>query len=95
MEAEPPRTLKFVDDGIFPTKINMDSATVVSGSPGAKPVKDKEDLQAQNLFRREVLKAESRGMVVNKRKTKILCVSDAQTYKARCHLNDSDGVALQ
>ena len=52
-------------------------------------------MPSQNLFRRVVLKAESRGMVVNRSKTKILCVSDAQTYKARVHIYDSEGNKLE
>ena len=35
--ARPPRTLKFVDDGMFLTKINMDSLTPVPGGPGERP----------------------------------------------------------
>ena len=34
-------------------------------------------------------------MVVNKGKTKILCISDAQTYKARANLLDADGNRLE
>ena len=37
---------------------------------------------------------ESRGMVVNKGKTKIICISDAQSYKAKAYLVDSDGQRL-
>ena len=33
-------------------------------------------------------------MIVNRAKTKILCISDAQTYKARGYLLDSDGNRL-
>ena len=93
-KARRAKTLKFVDDGMFLTKINMDSAAVTVGQPGEKPTKDKLDLQSQNLFRRVVRKAESRGMVVNNRKTKILCISDAQSYKAKSHLVDSEGNVL-
>ena len=39
-------------------------------------------------------KAESRGMVVKSSKTKILCISDAQTYRAAAHIFDSDGAQL-
>ena len=66
----------------------MDSADLEGGS------KYKHDLLTQNLFRRVVRKAEGRGMVVNKSKTKILCVSDAQTYKARGYIVDADGNRL-
>ena len=83
------RTLKFVDDSMSITKVNMDSAEV--GMEEGKTIKDKHDLQAQNVFRRVVRKAESRGMVVNKKKTQMLCVLDTQTYKARAHIVDQDG----
>ena len=72
------------------SKINMDSA-VQGGMCQGRPKKSKHDLQSQNMFRRMVARAESRGMVVNKKKTKILCVSNSQTYKASCYLKDSDG----
>ena len=87
-----PRTLKFVDDGMTLTKVCMDSVPSVQTASGA--VRDKHDALTQNLFRRVVAKAESRGMVVNKRKTKILCVSDAQTYTAATHFFDADDERL-
>ena len=90
-KAWDPVTLKFVDDGMMMSKINMDSAVF---DPGGK-VKTKHDIQSQNLFRRVVAKAEGRGMVVNKGKTKILCISDAQTYKAESFLLDSEGTEIQ
>ena len=92
-KALDPKTLKFVDDDITLTKMCMDS--VPPCLEGARPVRDKHDVQTQNLFRRVVARAESRGMVVNKKKTKILCVSDAQTYSAASHFYDADGTKLQ
>ena len=59
-----------------------------------RPIRDKHDVQTQNLFRRMVTKAEPRGMVVNKGKTKVLCVSDAQTCSEAAHFFDSDGNRL-
>ena len=91
-KAKPPRKLKFVDDGLILSKVNMDSADI-TGQAGSM-VKSKHDIQSQNLFRRIVSKAESRGMVVNKGKTKILCVSDSLNYKAACRLQDSEGNVL-
>ena len=84
------RNLKFVDDGLIISKMNMDTADVTG--QGAK---SKHDLNSQNIFRRIVRKAESRGMVVNKQKTKILCISDAQFYQASCRILDSDGNTLR
>ena len=88
-----PRTFKFVDDGMTATKVNMDSASPCVLEDGRQG-KDKHDLQSQNLFRRVVAKAESRGMLVNKKKTKILCISDLQSYKAVAHIRDCDGNKL-
>ena len=92
-KALDPKTLKFVDDGITLTKMCMDS--VPPCLEGACPVRDKHNVQTQNLFRRVVARAESRGMVVNKKKMKILCVSDAQTYSAASHFYDANGTKLQ
>ena len=89
-KSKKPRNLKFVDDGMILAKINMDSADVVDPI-ARRPTKSKHDLQSQNVFRRITCRAEARGMVVNKGKTKILCISDAQTYTAACRLQDADG----
>ena len=88
-KAKKPRNLKFVHDGLTISKMNMDSAAV-SGR-----VKCKHDILTQNIFRRITSKAESRGMVVNKKKTKIVCMSDAQTYHATCMIEDCDGQVLR
>ena len=55
-----PSKLKFVDDGMILTNINMDSATVRT-CPAGGQAKTKHDLQSQNLFRRIVGREESRG----------------------------------
>ena len=75
------------------SKINMDSADEmwVRG----KRVKIKHDIQTQNVFRRVVERATGRGMVVNAAKTKVICVSDAQTYKAECKFEDDDGNTIR
>ena len=88
-----PRSLKFVDDSMLVSKVNMDSAPE-SLSVG-KPIKSKHDIESQNVFRRMVRRAEERGMVVNNAKTKVLCVSDAQTYKAEAYLKDCDGADIK
>ena len=54
--------------------------------------KIKHEIQTQNVFRRVIVgRAEGRGMVVNKKKTHILCVSDALNYKASAYILDVDG----
>ena len=42
----------------------MDGATI-SLAAGRKPLRDKHDIIGQNMFRRVVMRAVSRGMVVN------------------------------
>ena len=84
--AERPWTFKFIDDGLILAKICTDT---VAPEPGnGKLLRNKHDVQTQNLFRRVVAKAQSRGMVVNKNKTKILCITDVQTYTAAAHFFD-------
>ena len=72
------------------SKVNMDSA-VQAGTTGGKACKEKHDLNTQNVFRRVVARAERRGMVVNKKKTQILCFSDTLTYRAMAFFEDGDG----
>ena len=50
----------------------------------------KHAIQAQNVFRHIVRKAEDLGMVVNSRKTAIMCVSGALDYQADAFILDSD-----
>ena len=69
----------------------MQSGEILSVPYRGKVCKEKHDLITQNLFRRVVAKARSRGMVVNNKKTRILCVSDALNYKALSFIQDSDG----
>ena len=39
-------------------------------------------------------RADSRGMKINNKKTKVLCISDANTFSVRSHLYDSDSLCL-
>ena len=88
-----PRKFKYVDDGMIVCKLNMDSGTVELRN--GKTFKIKQDIRSQNMFRRVVERATARGMVVNSGKTKVLCISDAQTYKAVSFLIDRDGRRLE
>lgn len=88
------RKLKYVDDGVMASKINMRSGVLTGELCGGKPVREKHDMITQNLFRRIVEKATGRGMVVNSGKTKLLCMSDALTYKASAFIQDAEGNRL-
>ena len=54
-------------------------------------VRDKHAVPCQNLFRRVVAKAESRGMKVNSEKAAMLCISDASSYQAEAHIIGGEG----
>ena len=92
-KARKPRKFKYVDDGLLLSKMNMDSADS-TGLVDGMPLKSKLDIPSQNVFRRVVAKAESKGMVVNRSKTAILCMSDSLTYKVACRLQDNEGNVL-
>ena len=70
--------------------MNMQNATYLPPVDG-KERRERHDLSTQNIFRRVVRKATDRGMVVNNGKTKLLCISDANTYRASGYIIDSDG----
>ena len=91
--AREPRKLKYVEDGMIVSRINMDSGEMV-GWDGRREVRRKMDIQTQNMFRRVVRRAESRGMVVNNGKTKVLCISDAMSYTAEGGFRDAEGSLL-
>ena len=81
-----PRTFKFVDDGMTAAKLNMQTAEQTGLRVEGRPLRVKHDVESQNVFRRVVERAEGRGMVVNKNKTKLLLISGALTYKGRAYI---------
>ena len=50
----------------------------------------KHAIQAQNVFRHIIRNAEDIGMVVNAKKTAMLCVSDSLSYTADAYIVDAD-----
>ena len=94
-KARPTRKKKYVDDGIISCKINMQTGQLTGEMRDGKGVKEKHDQITQNMFRRIVSKATSRGMVVNEGKTRLLCVSDALNTKPVGFFLDSDGRRLE
>ena len=92
-KATKPKKYKFVDDGMLVVKMNMETAHLVRG--GNHAIKSKHDLPTQNLFRREVERATRKEMVVNSGKTRLLCISDVQMYKAVGYIEDADGNRLE
>ena len=86
-KQRPEKLFKYVDDHIQVLQMNMESVAL---SPGTT-AKEKHAIISQNTFRRVLRKAEGRGMKVNTAKTNMLCVSDAQTFKADGFIEDEEG----
>ena len=85
-------THKFIDDGIIDAKINTEN--VVAVTVDGKPTKNKHSIVTQNIFRRTIRNAESIGMKVNEQKTNQICISDAQSFKARAHIYTISGTRI-
>ena len=79
---------RFVDDGFSITRINFENS--YGFSVNGVMFRVKHALQAQNIFRHMIRRAEEIGMLVNSSKTAMLCVSDALSYKADAFFFDDD-----
>ena len=75
------KILKYVDDGVQVERVSMEMASR-SVRDGVS-IKDKHAVPSQNVFLHNTSRAQSVGMKINAGKTKILCVSDAQSSLAR------------
>ena len=80
--------LRYIDDGFGMSRINFENSYgfVVNGVQH----RVKHAVQAQNVFRHLVREAEEIGMVVNGKKTSMICVSDSLSYQADAFLLDDD-----
>ena len=81
--------LRFVDDGFCLSKINFENS--YGYTVNGKKHRVKHALQAQNVFRHMVRRAEGIGMKVNSDKTAMICFLDAAGYKPDAFIEDSDG----
>ena len=79
---------RFVDDGFAITRINFENS--YGFEVNGIMFRVKHALQAQNIFRHMVRRAEEIGMVVNSTKTAMLCISDALSYRADTFIMDDD-----
>ena len=93
-KKKPARKFKYVDDGMITCKINMRSGRITGVYVGGREVREKQCIITQNMFRRVVERATGRGMVVNNRKTNLLCISDAMSYKGVGYIRDAEGQKL-
>ena len=80
--------LRYIDDGFCLSKVNFENSYGFEIN-GVK-YRVKHAVQAQNVFRHVVRRAEELGMVVNTEKTDMICVSGAADNVADAYLLDAD-----
>ena len=76
--------LRYIDDGFGLSKINFENS--YGFEVNGVFYRSKHAIQAQNVFRHVVRAAESIGMVVNAKKTAMICVSDSLSYEAEAYI---------
>ena len=80
--------LRFIDDGFCLSKVNFENS--LGFSINGQKYRIKHAVQAQNVFRHVVRRAEDLGMVVNAAKTAMICVSGATDFQADAFILDDD-----
>ena len=86
---KPVLVFKYIDNILTCEKVNFGNELVVNR--GGIKIKVKLALNTQNGFRSISYNAGKLGMVVNSKKTGLLCVSDSLSYKAEAYILDGDG----
>ena len=80
--------LRYIDDGFGVTRVNFENS--IGMTVNGVTYRIKHAIQAQNIFRHIVKKAEEIGMKVNSGKTGMICISDALAYEADAFMLDAD-----
>ena len=88
-KAAPIGVFKYVDDGLQIQKVNMETA--VAFERGGNKFRTKHAIPSQNLYQYIVGRAKSIGMKVNHEKTKLMCLSDAFSFRPEATIEDCDG----
>ena len=83
---------RFVDDSFSLSVINFENSCgfCVNG----EHYRSKHTVQAQNIFRHLVRRAEEIGMRVNTQKTAMICVSDSTSLQAGSFILDAEGTRI-
>ena len=79
---------KYIDDSLSDSKLDFENVLLKNGQ------KLKHAVGAQNVFRRTIRNAELIGMKANTEKTRLLCVSDAISFKAGAFFYSIEGTKL-
>ena len=84
---------KYVDDNITCAKLNFGSTPVVLVD--GQKTKMRQAIPSQNAFLSITTNAKKIGMLVNSKKTGLLCISDALSYKPYTYIEDEDGNKIE
>ena len=87
-----PRVMKFIDDGMMCSKINM--MTCQKTTSNGVTQHTKHDVQTQNVFRNTIMRGQRKGMKVNVSKTKLLLISTACSYSPPAYIETLEGERL-
>ena len=85
-----PVDLKFIDDGVNITAINMKTVAMYTDAEG-KNIKRVHPVKAQAMMKHITKKAAEKGMIVNGAKTTLMCVNSAYSYTASAELMAENG----
>ena len=88
-----PESLKFVDDSLHMSVVNMKAVRTLLDEQGYQ-YRTTTAPHAQDMLEHVTRGAEERGMRVNDSKTGLMCVSTAKTYTAKTELRGRDGEVI-
>ena len=82
-----PSCVKYIDDSLIVEKVNMKRPPLLTeAGPDGAAFKDVNPSKTQDLFDHIIRSAEEKRMIVNGKKTGLLCVSAATSFEARAHI---------
>ena len=86
------KIFKYIDDNVICEKLNFGPVPI---SPGTPPTKRRLAASSQNAFVLMTGAAVDKGMVVNTKKTHMICVSDALHYEPHSFFDGGDGEVVE
>ena len=85
-----PSCVKYIDDSLIIEKVNMKVPPLLTDHDGVK-FKSVHPSKSQDLFAHIARSASAKGMQVNSKKTGLVCISAASSFRAQAHLLDDEG----
>ena len=80
---------KYIDDAIIMEKLDTSSFPLLDDQ--GKKIKTIRAPRSEQVFDRSARRATGRGMKVNQKKTTVLCISDAISFRPEVRLDVGDG----